>query len=161
MNLKKFFFSDVLIVFIIFLLDRVSKLYVIHLDGLLLNSEIITSKFINIQLVWNEGVAFGLFSFDDKLFYNLITGFIIVVIFILLYFIKKTRGIEKYSFLIILGGALGNVFDRFFYSAVPDFIDIHYDNFHWFIFNVADIFITLGVILLVYIEIFSKNKKSL
>ena len=161
MNLKKFFFSDVLIVFIIFLLDRVSKLYVIRLDGLLLNSEIITSKFINIQLVWNEGVAFGLFSFDDKLFYNLITGFIIVVIFILLYFITKTRGIEKYSFLIILGGALGNVFDRFFYSAVPDFIDIHYDNFHWFIFNVADIFITLGVILLVYIEIFLKNKKSL
>ena len=161
MNLKKFFFSDILIVFIIFLLDRVSKLYVIHLDGLLLNSEIITSKFINIQLVWNEGVAFGLFSFDDKLLYNLITGFIIVVIFILLYFITKTRGIEKYSFLIILGGALGNVFDRFFYSAVPDFIDIHYNNFHWFIFNVADIFITLGVILLVYIEIFSKNKKSL
>ena len=161
MDLKKFFFSDILVVFIIFLLDRVSKLYVIHLDGLLLNSEIITSKFINIQLVWNEGVAFGLFSFDDKLFYNLITGFIIVVIFILLYFITKTRGIEKYSFLIILGGALGNVFDRFFYSAVPDFIDIHYDNFHWFIFNVADIFITLGVILLVYIEIFSKNKKSL
>ena len=161
MNLKKFFFSDILVVFIIFLLDRVSKLYVIHLDGLLLNSEIITSKFINIQLVWNEGVAFGLFSFDDKLFYNLITGFIIVVIFILLYFITKTRGIEKYSFLIILGGALGNVFDRFFYSAVPDFIDIHYNNFHWFIFNVADIFITLGVILLVYIEIFLKNKKSL
>ena len=161
MDLKKFFFSDILVVFIIFLLDRVSKLYVIHLDGLLLNSEIITSKFINIQLVWNEGVAFGLFSFDDKLFYNLITGFIIVVIFILLYFITKTRGIEKYSFLIILGGALGNVFDRFFYSAVPDFIDIHYDNFHWFIFNVADIFITLGVILLVYIEIFLKNKKSL
>ena len=150
-----------MVVFIIFLLDRVSKLYVIHLDGLLLNSEIITSKFINIQLIWNEGVAFGLFSFEDKLFYNLITGFIIIVIFILLYFITKTRGIEKYSFLIILGGALGNVFDRFFYSAVPDFIDIHYDNFHWFIFNVADIFITLGVILLVYIEIFSKNKKSL
>ena len=161
MDLKKIFFSDILVVFIIFLLDRVSKLYVIHLDGLLLNSEIITSKFINIQLVWNEGVAFGLFSFDDKLFYNLITSFIIVVIFILLYFIANTRGIEKYSFLIILGGALGNVFDRFFYSAVPDFIDIHYNNFHWFIFNVADIFITLGVILLVYIEIFLKNKKSL
>ena len=158
MNLKKFFFSDILVVFIIFLLDRVSKLYVIHLDGLLLNSEIITSKFINIQLVWNEGVAFGLFSFDDKLFYNLITGFIIVVIFILLYFITKTRGIEKYSFLIILGGALGNVFDRFFYSAVPDFIDIHYDNFHWFIFNVADIFITLGIIILILNQVFYEKK---
>ena len=80
MDLKKFFFSDILIVLIIFLLDRISKLYVIHLDGILLNSEIITSKFINIQLIWNEGVAFGLFAFDDKFFYNLITGFIIVII---------------------------------------------------------------------------------
>ena len=161
MNLKKFFFSDILIVLIIFLLDRISKLYVIHLDGILLNSEIINSKFINIQLIWNEGVAFGLLAFNEKSFYNFITGFIVIIILTIIYFIRKTRGIEKYSFIIILGGALGNVFDRFFYSAVPDFIDIHYNNFHWFIFNVADIFITLGVILLVYIEIFLKNKKSL
>ena len=159
MNLKKFYFSDILIVLIIFLLDRISKLYVIHLDSILLNSEIINSKFINIHLIWNEGVAFGLFAFDDKSFYNFITGFIVIIILTLIYFIRKTRGIEKYSFLIILGGALGNVFDRFFYSAVPDFIDIHYQNFHWFIFNVADIFITLGVILLIYAEIFLKNKK--
>ena len=103
--------------------------------------------------------AFGLFAFDDKFFYNLITGFIILIILILIFFIRKTKGIEKYSFLIILAGALGNVFDRFLYSAVPDFIDIHYQNFHWFIFNVADIFITLGVILLIYAEIFLKNKK--
>ena len=144
------------------ILDPSKLLYLCryHLDGLLLNSEIITSNFINIQLVWNEGVAFGLFSFDDKLFYNLITGFIIVVIFILLYFIKKTRGIEKYSFLIILGGSLGNVYDRLTYSAVPDFIDFHYHSFHWFIFNVADIFITTGVVLLIYIELVLKNKKS-
>ena len=161
MNLKKFFLPDILIVLIIFLLDRISKLYVIYLDGILLNSEIINSKFINIQLIWNEGVAFGLLAFNEKSFYNFITGFIVIIILTLIYFIRKTRGIEKYSFLIILGGALGNVFDRFFYSAVPDFIDIHYQNFHWFIFNVADIFITLGVILLVYIEIFLKNKKSL
>ena len=153
--------KDIIIVSLIFLLDRISKIYVIHLDEILLNSEIINSKFINIQLIWNEGVAFGLFAFDDKSFYNLITGFIIIIILTLIYFIRKTRGIEKYSFLIIFAGALGNVFDRFFYSAVPDFIDIHYNNFHWFIFNVADIFITLGVILLVYIEIFLKNKKSL
>ena len=89
----------------------------------------------------------------------MITGFIIVIILILIFFIRKTKGIEKYSFLIILAGALGNVFDRFLYSAVPDFIDIHYQNFHWFIFNVADIFITSGVILLIYVEIFLKNKK--
>jgi len=158
MDLKKFFFSDILIVLIIFLLDRISKLYVIHLDGILLNSEIITSKFINIQLIWNEGVAFGLFAFDDKFFYNLITGFIIIIILILIYFIRRSRGIEKYSFLIILAGALGNVFDRFLYSAVPDFIDIHYQNFHWFIFNVADIFITLGVLLLIFSELLMKKR---
>ena len=159
MNLKKFFLPDILIVLIIFLLDRISKLYVIYLDGILLNSEIINSKFINIQLIWNEGVAFGLLAFNEKSFYNFITGFIVIIILTLIYFIRKTKGIEKYSFLIILAGALGNVFDRFLYSAVPDFIDIHYQNFHWFIFNVADIFITLGVILLIYAEIFLKNKK--
>jgi len=152
--------KDIIVILLIFLLDRISKIYVIHLDEIFLNSEIISLKFINIQLIWNEGVAFGLFAFDDKSFYNMITGFIVIIILTLIYFIRKTRGIEKYSFLIILGGALGNVFDRFFYSAVPDFIDIHYQNFHWFIFNVADIFITSGVILLIYVEIFLKNKKS-
>jgi len=151
-------FKDIIIVSLIFLLDRISKIYVIHLDEILLNSEIITSKFINIQLIWNEGVAFGLFAFDDKSFYNLITGFIIIIILTLIYFIRKTRGIEKYSFIVILGGALGNVFDRFFYSAVPDFIDIHYQNFHWFIFNVADIFITLGVLLLIFSELLMKKR---
>ena len=160
MNLKKNFSLDIFTIFFIFLLDRVSKIYVIYLDGKQLNSEIFKSKFINIQLIWNEGIAFGLFAFDDNFFYNLITGFIILVILTLLYFITKTRGFEKYSFLIILGGACGNVFDRFFYSAVPDFIDIHYQNFHWFIFNVADIFITLGVVLLIYIELFINNKKN-
>ena len=160
MNLKKNYSLDIFIIFFIFLLDRISKIYVIYLDGKQLNSEIFKSKFINIQLIWNEGIAFGLFAFDDNFFYNLITGFIILVILTLLYFITKTRGFEKYSFLIILGGASGNVFDRFFYSAVPDFIDIHYQNFHWFIFNVADIFITLGVVLLIYIELFINNKKN-
>ena len=152
--------KDIIIVSLIFLLDRISKTYVIYLDEILLNSEIINSKFINIQLIWNEGVAFGLLAFNEKSFYNFITGFIVIIILTLIYFIRKTRGIEKYSFLIILAGALGNVFDRFLYSAVPDFIDIHYQNFHWFIFNVADIFITSGVILLIYVEIFLKNKKS-
>ena len=152
-------FKDIIIISLIFLLDRISKFYVIHQYEKLSKSEIIFSKFINIHLIWNEGVAFGLFAFDDKSFYNLITGFIIIIILTLIYFIRKTRGIEKYSFIAILGGALGNVFDRFLYSAVPDFIDIHYQNFHWFIFNVADIFITLGVILLIYAEIFLKNKK--
>ena len=152
--------KEIIIILLIFLFDRISKLYIIHLDGKLLNSEILSSKFINILLIWNEGVAFGLFAFEDKFFYNFITGFIMIIILVLIYFITKTSGLEKYSFLIILSGALGNVFDRIVYSAVPDFIDIHYHNFHWFIFNVADIFITLGVLLLIYVEIFLKNKKN-
>ena len=158
--LRKSLIINLLLVFLIFVIDRVSKIYVIYLDKKFLGPEIYSSKFLNITLIWNEGVAFGLFAFDDKFFYNLITGFIIIVILVLFYFVVKTRGIERYSFLIILGGANGNVFDRFFYSAVPDFIDIHYYNFHWFIFNVADIFVTLGVILLIYIELFLKNKKK-
>ena len=71
--------------------------------------------------------------------------------------IIKSDGFKKYSLLMILGGALGNIFDRIFYGAVPDFIDFHVGNFHWFIFNVSDIFITSGVIIMILIEIFSKK----
>ena len=150
----------VIIVSLIFLLDRISKLYVIYLDSKHLNSEILSSKFLNIYLIWNEGVAFGLFSFNDKFAYNILTLIICVITTIVLYFALKSKGIEKYSFLMIFSGSLGNIFDRLFYSAVPDFIDIHYQSFHWFIFNVADIFITTGVLLLIYIELVLKNKKS-
>ena len=142
------------------MIDRISKQLVIYLDNNNLNTEIFLSKFLNIQLIWNEGVAFGLFSSDNTFYYNSLTGFIILIILILIYFSIKTNGLEKYSFLIILGGSLGNVYDRLTYSAVPDFIDIHYQSFHWFIFNVADIFITAGVLLLIYIELVLKNKKS-
>ena len=72
----------------------------------------------------------------------------------------KSYGFKKYSLLMILGGALGNVFDRLYYKAVPDFIDFHIGNFHWFIFNVADIFITIGIIFMVIIELFNKNQKT-
>ena len=155
-NLLKYF----VIILFIFLIDRISKQLVIYLDNNNLNSEIFLSKFLNIQLIWNEGVAFGLFSSDNTFFYHSLTGFIILIILILIYFFIKSNGLEKYSFLIILGGSLGNVYDRLTYSAVPDFIDIHYQSFHWFIFNVADIFITIGVFLLIYIELVLKNKKS-
>ena len=155
-NLLKYF----VIILFIFLIDRISKQLVIYLDNNNLNSEIFLSKFLNIQLIWNEGVAFGLFSSDNTFFYHSLTGFIILIILILIYFFIKSNGFEKYSFLIILGGSLGNVYDRLAYSAVPDFIDIHYHNFHWFIFNVADIFITIGVLSLIYIELVFKNKKN-
>ena len=155
-NLLKHF----IILLFIFLIDRISKQLVIYFDGHNSNSEIFLSKFLNIQLIWNDGVAFGLFASDNIFYYHSLTGFIILIILILIFFSIKTNGLEKYSFIIILGGSLGNVYDRLIYSAVPDFIDIHYQSFHWFIFNVADIFITTGVLLLIYIELVLKNKKS-
>ncbi len=150
--------KHIIIVSLIFLLDRISKQYVIYLDSNLLNSEILSLKFLNIYLIWNEGIAFGLFSFNDKFIYNILTLIICFITIIVFYFVLKSKGIEKYSFLMIFSGSLGNIFDRLFYSAVPDFIDIHYQNFHWFIFNVADIFITLGVIILIFNEIFKKKE---
>ena len=158
-NLKTFFFVNLLIVLSIFLLDRISKVYVIYLNDKLLGSEIFSSKFLNINLIWNEGIAFGLLSFDEKIFYNTLTFIILIIILIIFIMLFKSYGIQKYSLIMILGGALGNIYDRIFYKAVPDFIDLHIGNFHWFIFNVADIFITLGIIFMIIIEITANNKK--
>ena len=155
---SKTFYINLIIIFSIFILDRVTKLYVIYLDKINSSPEIFSSKFLNVYLIWNEGIAFGLFSFNDQFYYNSLTGIIIIVSLIIFFFMIKTEGAEKYGFMMILGGSLGNIFDRLYYSAVPDFIDIHYQNFHWFIFNVADIFITLGVILLIILELFFKKK---
>jgi len=155
--LRKSFIISSLLVFSIFLLDRLSKIYVIYLDKKFLGSELLSSKFLNIRLIWNEGIAFGLLSFNEKIFYNLLTFIILLIILIIFFMVLKSYGIKKYSLLMILGGALGNVYDRIFYRAVPDFIDFHIGNFHWFIFNVADIFITLGVIFMIIIEITGNN----
>ena len=147
---------DFWIIFSIFLLDRLSKYLIIQfsdpLDGL--NVEI--TSFLNFHLIWNKGIAFGLLSFDQDLLYNILTLVIILITIIIFWFSRKTKGLEKISFLIIVGGSLGNIFDRIYYSAVADFIDVNYENFHWFIFNVADMFITIGVLMLIFIE-FTKN----
>ncbi|WP_440908341.1 signal peptidase II [Candidatus Pelagibacter sp.] len=158
--IKKNFFISSSVIFLIFLLDRVSKTYVIYLNDKLLGIEILSSKFLNIRLIWNEGIAFGLLSFNDKIIYNLLTFIIFIIILIIFFMVLKSYGLKKYSFLMILGGAIGNVYDRIFYGAVPDFIDFHIGNFHWFIFNVADIFITLGVIFMIIIEITGNNKNN-
>ena len=156
--LKKNIFYFFFILFI-FILDRISKLWIISIFNLENSLEIKISSFINLNLIWNKGIAFGLFSYGEKFEYNLLTGLIIMIIAIVFWMIIKTKGFEKYGFLMILGGALGNIFDRLYYSAVPDFIDIYYKNFHWFVFNVADIFITLGVLMLIINEITIKNHK--
>ena len=155
------FYLNLLIILSIFILDRLTKFYVIYLDKINSSSEIFSSKFLNIYLIWNEGIAFGLFSFNENNLYNLLTLFILIIIFVILYMVSKSNGFKKYSLLMILGGALGNVFDRIIYKAVPDFIDFHIGNFHWFIFNLADIFITIGVIFLIIMEftVINKNNK--
>ena len=158
-NLRKIFIINSLIFFSIFFLDRISKIYVIYLDKKFLGSEIFSSKFLNINLIWNEGIAFGLLNFEKNYFYNILTIFILFIITLIVYMIIKTHGFRKFSLVIILGGALGNVFDRIFYKAVPDFIDFHIGDFHWFIFNIADIFITLGVIFMVILEIIGNKEK--
>ena len=159
-NLGKNFLLNLFLVFLIFLFDRLSKIYVIYIDNKFSGSEIFSSKFLNISLIWNEGIAFGLLSFNEKIFYNLLTFIILIIILIIFFMVLKSYGFKKYSLLMILGGALGNVYDRIFYRAVPDFIDFHIGNFHWFIFNVADIFITLGVIFMIIIEITGNNKNK-
>jgi len=156
-NIKKIFHINIIFPVFIFILDRVSKIYVINLSKVSFDTELFSSKYLNITLIWNEGIAFGLFSFEEKILYNFITVIIGIVIMIIIWLMLKANGFEKYSFIMVLGGSLGNIFDRLTYSAVPDFIDFHYKSFHWFIFNVADIFITLGVLLLIFKEFFIKK----
>ena len=163
MNLKIInnnFYFNLIIIFVIFILDRLSKLYVIYLDKINTSSEIFLSKFLNIYLIWNEGIAFGLLSFEKDNLYNILTALIIIIILFLFFLITRNTGLKKYSLTMIIGGALGNVFDRIYYKAVPDFIDFHVDNFHWFIFNIADIFITIGVFLMILLELIDNNKNK-
>ena len=158
--LSKNFYISFSIVFLIYFLDRLSKIYVIQLDKNNLGSDIFNSTYLNIILIWNKGIAFGLLSFNESYLYNIITLTIAIIIIVLIVMSLKSQGFKRYSLLMIVGGALGNLHDRFFFNAVPDFIDFHIGNFHWFIFNVSDIFITFGVISMIVLELFdNKNEK--
>ena len=157
---KKFYFN-LSIVLIIFFLDRITKKIIIHLDQENFGQYIFSSEYLNISLVWNKGIAFGLLSFNENYVYNILTTLIALVTFVILLMILKNDGFKRFSLLMIMGGALGNLYDRIFFSAVPDFFDFHVGNFHWFIFNVADIFITIGVIFMILIEFIDNNKSKL
>tara|TARA_B100000579_G_C22771820_1_gene824356 strand:- start:273 stop:758 length:486 start_codon:yes stop_codon:yes gene_type:complete len=152
-NLLSFF-----LVTLIFTLDRLSKHFILKLSEPLGELNISVTPFLNFNLLWNNGIAFGLFSFEQNLYYNAITLIIILVTLLLIWFASRSKGLEKISFLLIIGGSFGNIFDRFYYSSVIDFIDISFKNFHWFIFNVADIFISLGVIILICLEFINTKK---
>ena len=149
-----------LITLFIFTLDRISKIYVINIAETYGKVDIYLNQFINIILVWNTGIGFGLLSFEKQFVYNLITLIIVLVNFVILYLGIKSNNFKGLLFFVILGGSLGNLFDRLYYSAVPDFIDINYNNFHWFIFNVADIFISTGIICLIFVELFFNKEEK-
>lgn len=160
MILKKNYYFDILILFLIFIFDRFSKIYVIYLSEKNNYSQIFSSKFLDIHLIWNEGIAFGLLSSSETYFYNLISTIIAIIIFILFLMIIKSKGLKKLLLISILGGAIGNFYDRMVYKAVPDFIDFHINDFHWFIFNIADIFISIGVFFMILYEIIDNNSEK-
>ena len=159
MNPKKTLLNLTLIV-AIFVVDRISKIYIIKIFSLENKVDIYLTEYLNFYLIWNKGIAFGLFSFNESFIYSAITGIIIIISIIVGVMIYNSDGFKKISLIFVLGGALGNLFDRISYAAVPDFIDFHINGFHWFVFNVADIFITLGIICLIFDEIFVNNKKN-
>ena len=154
---NKIYNLNLIIVLSIFFLDRLLKIYIIKKTEETGSSVVFLSEYLNLQLVWNKGIAFGLLSIDESVYYNLITLLIFIVIIILIYFANKCEGFEKISYILIISGALGNIFDRIYYNAVPDFIDLHINEFHWFIFNIADIFISVGILCLIFVEIFFKK----
>ena len=158
--LSKKFYISFSIVALIYFIDRLFKIYIIHLDKNNLGSDIFNSAYLNIILIWNKGIAFGLLSFSKTYLYNILSLIILIIILILIVMSLKSDGFKRYSLLLIVGGALGNLHDRIFFNAVPDFIDFHVGNFHWFVFNIADIFISLGVIFMILFEFTDNNKND-
>ena len=158
-SLRKILLNFTILV-VIFLIDRLSKIYILKIAEIENVVDIYVNPYLNFYLIWNKGIAFGLASSNESLIYNSITAIIGIIVLGILILIFKLEGIKKYSFMMILGGALGNLYDRIYYSAVPDFIDFHIGENHWFIFNVADIFITFGVIFLILIELFDKKRNE-
>jgi len=152
--------KKIIIILIAFFLDRISKIYFINLQSTGTDIDFYIFSFLNFYLVWNTGIGFGLASMETTIYYHALTAFILLINLGLIYVLLKSKGISLYFLSILIGGSLGNLFDRFYYYAVPDFIDFHIGNFHWFVFNVADIFITVGIIGLIFLELFKKEKIS-
>tara|TARA_Y100000590_G_scaffold449741_1_gene588353 strand:+ start:649 stop:1119 length:471 start_codon:yes stop_codon:yes gene_type:complete len=152
--------TRIIIIFAIFFLDRASKFYLLNLQESGTDIDFYINSFLNFYLVWNTGIGFGLASMETNIYYHILTAVIFIINAILIFLLIKSKGIYGYFLAMIIGGSLGNLFDRIYYYAVPDFIDLHFGNFHWFVFNIADIFISVGIIGLVFFEIKKKEKVS-
>ena len=158
--IKKNFLTTLFVILFIYLLDRISKIYILHLSKNSFENELFVSKYLNITPLWNSGISFGILSLEEGKLYHLLTILIGIIILVLVVMIFNNQGLRKLLLLIIVGGALGNFHDRIQFNAVLDFIDFHVGNFHWFIFNVSDIFITLGIIGMIILELTDKTKKK-
>ncbi len=158
--IKKQFILNFIIIFFIFFLDRISKIYILNLAESQGTIDITINPFLNIILVWNSGIGFGLFQFDERFAYNFITILILIINFVIIYLLLNAEKFHKILFAMILGGSFGNLYDRIHYSAVPDFIDLNYNGYHWFVFNVADIFISIGIFALIFNEVFRKKNEK-
>ena len=152
--------KKVIIILTVFFIDRATKIYLINLQSTGTDIDFYIFPFLNFLLIWNTGIGFGLASLETNIFYHILTAIIAIVNLVLIVFLLKAKGIYIYLFSLIIGGSLGNLLDRIYYYAVPDFIDVHVGNFHWFIFNVADIFITAGIIGIMFVELLKKEKIS-
>jgi signal peptidase II len=152
--------KKIIIILTIFFFDRLTKLYLISLQASGTDIDFYIFPFLNFYLIWNTGIGFGLASMEGSIYYHILTTVIVFVNLGLVYFLLKSKGIYVYLLATIIGGSLGNLFDRIYYYAVPDFIDLHLGNYHWFVFNVADIFITVGIIGLILTELLRKETIS-
>ena len=152
--------KKIIIILLIFFFDRFTKIYLINLQSTVTDIDFYIFPFLNFYLIWNTGIGFGLVAMETNIYYHILTSIIVIINICLIFFLIKSKGIHVYLIALIIGGSLGNLFDRIYYYAVPDFIDIHLGDYHWFIFNVADIFITVGIIGLILIELLKKEKVS-
>ena len=152
--------KKIIIILAIFFTDRVTKFYLLNLQAEGIDIDFYIYSFLNFDLVWNSGIGFGIASMEANIYYHIVTAIIVIINIGLIYFLVKSKGSYAYLIALIIGGSLGNLLDRIYYHAVPDFIDLHLANYHWFVFNVADIFITLGIIGLILAELTKKEKIS-
>jgi len=150
--------KKIIIILSIFFFDRATKIYLLNLQADGVDIDFYIYPFLNFYLVWNTGIGFGLASMEANIYYHILTSIIVIINIGLIFFLMRFKTIYAYLIALIIGGSLGNLFDRIYYYAVPDFIDLHFGNYHWFIFNVADIFITAGIIGLISVEILKKEK---
>ena len=152
--------KKIIIIFSIFFFDRLTKIYLINFQSTGTDIDFYIYPFLNFYLVWNTGIGFGLVSMETSIYYHILTLIIVIINIFLIIFLTKSKGFYSYLIALIIGGSLGNLFDRIYYYAVPDFIDLHFGTYHWYIFNVADIFITVGIIGLLFVEFIKKEKIS-